>query len=352
MILPAMRNLPATVSEIAAWIGGTVEGDGALRIAGLAAMDSAAPGELTYAADDKHAAHLGRSKASAAIVGRQPASARMTLIRVADVQSAVAKLLAHVSEPEDLPPAGRHPTAIVAPDAIIAADAAIGPGVVVGPRARIGAGSVLCANVTVGQDARIGDNTILFEGVAIKARCVVGDRVRIGPNSVVGWDGFGYFFARGVHHKIPHAGNVVIEDDVEIGACSCVDRAKFGSTRIGAGTKIDNLVQVAHNVQIGQGCILAGQCGVAGSARLGNYVLIGGNAGIRDNVSLGDGVQCSAFAAVAQDVEAGQAVAGVPASPAREQYRMVQALTRLPDLLKRVKELESRLKEIESPKDH
>lgn len=347
-----MRNLPATVNQIAQVVGGTVEGDGSVSVSALAPMDAAGPTDLTFAADERRAGRLSLSKAAAAIVAREPAAAPMPLIRVGDVQLAMIALLGHLSEPEDLPPVGRHASAVVAADAIVAPDAAIGPGVVIGSGAVIGAGCVLCANVSVGQAARIGEQSMLFEGVVVKARCVVGRRVRIGPNSVIGWDGFGYHFALGKHNKVPHAGNVVIADDVEIGACTCIDKAKFGSTFIGAGSKIDNLVQVGHNVQVGQGCILVGQCGIAGSTKMGNGVVIGGHAGVRDNITIGDGVQCAAYAAIAQDVPAGTTIAGIPATPAREQFRILQALTRLPELLKRVKELEARLSALESPKNH
>ncbi len=347
-----MQQFPMTTAQIAALVGGSVEGDSSLRIEALAPMDAASAAQLTYAADERRTAALARCRAGAAIVGKMPASASMTFIRVADVDEAVSRLLAALAAPEDLPAVGVHPTAIVAAAAIVPADAAVGPHVTIASGARLGSGCVVCAHASIGAGATLGDNCVLFDGVVIRAGTVIGNRVRIGPNSVIGFDGFGYRFANGVHHKIAHVGNVVIEDDVEIGACACVDKAKFGSTRIGRGTKIDNLVQVAHNVQVGQGCILVGQCGVAGSAKLGNYVVIGGNAGIRDNVSLGDGVQASAFAAVAQDVEAGTMVAGIPAGPAKDQFRMVQALTKLPDLLKRVKELESRLEALGSPKNH
>jgi UDP-3-O-[3-hydroxymyristoyl] glucosamine N-acyltransferase len=341
-----------TVSQVASAIGGRVEGDGETIVARLAAIDSAITGDLTFAADERRAGKLVNCPAGAAIVGKEPANAAIPLIRVADVQQALARLLSELAGDEDLPPVGIDPSAKVAPDAAIAANVAVGPGVVVGSKASIGPGCVLCANVSVGANVAIGGKSVLFDGVVVRSGCQIGNNVRIGPNSVVGWDGFGYYFANGAHQKIVHAGNVVIEDDVEIGACTCIDKAKFGSTRVGRGSKIDNLVQIAHNVQIGNGCIIVGQSGLAGSSKLGNFVVIGGHAGIRDNITLGDGVQCSAFAAVAQDIQAGQVVAGVPAGPAREQFRMLQAMTKLPELLKRVKELESRLATLESTKDH
>ncbi len=347
-----MRKKRLTVRQVAELIGGTVEGDDTVQLDGVAAIDSAGGSDLTFATDEKHAARLAGSKAGAAIVSRSQPAAAIPLIRVDDVQAALAGLLEHLAEPEDLPPVGIHASAVVAPDAEIADGAAIGPGVVIGPRAKVGRSCALCANATVGADVELGEEVVLHESVVVKYGCKVGNRVRIGPNSVIGHDGFGYYTTGGVHHGIPHIGNVVIEDDVEIGACSCVDRAKFGSTRIGAGTKIDNLVQVAHNVQIGKGCLLAGQAGVAGSAKLGRYVVLGGHAGIRDNISLGNRVQCSAFAAVAADVPDGQIVAGMPAEPAKEKMRAVMAQKKLPELLKRVKKLETRLNALESPEDH
>jgi len=347
-----MTRKPLTISEVAEFIGGQVDGDGSVQIDGIVPIDEAGPTQLTFAEDDKRAADLASSRAAAAIVGEQPKSANIPLVRVDNVKAAVARLLVTFTPPEDLPQFGIHPSAVVSPEATVADNVAIGPNVVVQGGAEIGPGSALCANVTVGRDVRIGSESILFEGVIVRHSCVIGSRVRIGSNSVIGYVGFGYYTEGGVHHKIPHIGNVVIEDDVEIGACSCVDRGKFGSTTVGAGTKIDDLVLVAHNVQVGRGCLLAGQCGIAGSARLGNYVALGGNAGVRDNVKLGDGVQCYAFSAIASDTAAGEIVAGLPALPARERRRIVQAERKLPELLKRVKQLESRLSKLESTEDH
>jgi UDP-3-O-[3-hydroxymyristoyl] glucosamine N-acyltransferase len=341
------------VESLARLVGGSVEGDGSVALSGISAIDTAGPGEVTFASDAKRAAQLTACRAAAAIVPADAAvSASMPLVRVKNVQAAVASLLAHLSGPEDRPAVGVHPSAVIDETAHVAEGAAIGPGVTVGPRAHVGDGAVLCANVSIGSDVSVGERSFLAEGVVVKSSCRIGRGVRIGPNSVIGWDGFGYYFADGAHHKIPHAGNAIIEDDVEIGACSCVDRAKFGSTRIGRGTKIDNLVQVAHNVQIGQGCILAGLVGIAGSTKVGDFAIIMGHAGIRDNIVIGNKVQCAAFSAVASDVSDGEVVAGIPARPAREALRIVQAWPKLPDLLKRVRELETRLEALESPKDH
>jgi len=347
-----MTSQPLTLRRVAEIVDGTVEGDESVVVEALAAVDQAGPGDLTFA-DARHAVRLAESKAGAALVeGTGGESAGMPLIRVRDVQAAVFKLLRSLAEPEDLPPVGTDPSASVAAGAEIGREVAVGPGVVIREGAKIGDRSVLCANVFVGRDVTIGSDTLLAEGVVVRAASRIGHRVRIGSNSVIGSDGFGYQTIDGVHHRVPHVGNVVIEDDVEIGACTCVDRAKFGSTRIGAGTKIDNLVQIAHNCQIGPGSILVGQVGIAGSVKLGRYVVLGGHAGLRDNITVGDGAQVAAYSGVSGDVPAGGKVAGTPARPAKEALRIFQSWPRLPELLKRVKKLESRIEALESPEDH
>jgi len=343
---------PMTVQAVAEVVGGAVEGDPTAVVEAIASVEEAGPGELTFAVDEKREAMLAKSNATAAIVPRSCASGSMALIVVADVEAAMADLLACLAEPEDLPPAGIDPSATIAADARLAEGVAVGPGVIVEPGVTIGQGTVLCANVSIGRRVVIGRQCVFAEGVVVKSRCRVGDRVRIGPNSVIGAEGFGYRIADGVHQKLPHIGDVVIENDVELGACTCVDRGKFASTVVGSGTKIDNLVQIAHNVRIGKGCMISGQAGIAGSARLGNGVVLGGSVGVRDNIKVGDAVQCAAFSAVSADVPSGQVLAGVPARPFTEALRIIQATAKLPELLKRVRKLEVRLDDLESAEDN
>jgi len=347
-----MNKFPLTVQEVAEIVGGQVEGDGSVRLEGLGALGSTRPGELTYAADERHGRRLKTSRAAAAIVSQIPKNVSMPLIRVGNVQAAVARLLGALGGEEDRPPAGVDPSAIVDPSAQLGESVAVGPGAVVGAGAKLGSGTVLCANVVIGRGCELGQDCFLQEGVVLRAKCTLGKRVRIGANSVIGSDGYGYYFADGVHHRIPHIGTVTIEDDVEIGACTCVDRAKFGATRVGAGSKIDNLVQIAHNVQLGRGCLLAALAGVAGSAQLGDYVVLGGQAGIRDNIRLTDGVKVGACSCVAQSINEPQDAFGIPALPARQELRIQMARRKLPDLLKRVKALEAKLRNLDSAKDH
>ncbi len=348
-----MDREPFNARQVADWTEGQVVGDENVEITGLAPIDAAGPGDLTFALDARRAGQIPACGASVAIVPADtPACEAKTLILVADPAAAVAGLLEHLGEPVDLPPAGVHPTAVVHESARLGVDVAIGPHVSIGADTVIGDRTVVCAGVRINADVQIGEDGLLGENVVVKPASRIGDRVRIGPNTVIGWDGFGYFTHDGVHHRIPHVGGVSIGDDVDLGACVCVDRAKFGLTTVEDSVKVDNLVQIAHNVQVGQGSLLVGQCGLAGSARLGRYVVIGGSAGVRDNVTLGDGAKLAAYSALAGNAEAGETYAGTPALPARETRRVVMAWKRLPDLLKRVKELEARLAELESSEDH
>ncbi len=347
-----MSKFPLTVREIAEIVGGTVQGDDSVEIESISPLDKAKATDITFATNHRYAAKLQRSAAGAAVVADEPAQAPMPLIRTAHVQEALAKFLAALAGPKDLPPTGIDPTAKIDESAQIDPDAAIGPFVVVGAGAVIGKGSALLNYVSVGKNVRIGEQSVLHEGVVIKHNCTIGNRVVIGSNSVIGFDGFGYYFKDGKHNKIPHIGSVVIQDDVEIGACTCIDLAKFGLTLIGQGTIVDNLVQIAHNVHVGRACILVGLVGIAGSAKLGDGVILAGHTGVKDNVVIGDGVVAGAFSGISSDIEPGTEILGIPAGPVRDKMRAFIAADKLPEMIKRLKSIEKRLSALESTEDH
>ena len=349
-----MAKESLTVRTVARMLGGTLEGDGSAPVRTIAPVSDAGAADVTFAADEKRLAMLPACKAVAAIVAADARAdaAPMPLIRVPDVQAAVAKLLGALDGDEELPPAGVDASARVAADAEIGDAARIGPNVTIAGRVKVGLRCAIFAGVSIGPGTAVGDDVILREGVVIRHGCTLGNRVRIGPNSVIGGDGFGYYHAGGLHHRVPHIGDVVIEDDVEIGACTCVDRAKFGSTRIGAGTKIDNLVQIAHNVQIGPGCLVAALVGIAGSTRIGEYVVLGGHAGIPDNITIGARATIGGYSAPISDVGPGMTLFGTPAADAKKRFREIALTARLPDLFDRVKKLEKKVSGLESPDDH
>ncbi len=347
-----MPKLEMTVAALAELVGGALHGQGSGIIRSIASIAAAGESDLTFAVNDKHASSLVNSKAGAALVTKPVDALAMPLVVVPNVEEAMAKLLASLATAPDLPAAGVHKSAVVAPDAQVAPDAAIGPFVVIGARAIIASGAVLCAHVSVERDARVGEGTILEHGVVVMHECIIGRGARIGANSVIGRPGFGYYLKDGRHVPIPHAGNVVIEDDVHIGPLCNVDRAKFGSTVIARGARIDSQVLIAHNVRVGAGCILCGHCGVAGSAELGQYVVLAGNVGVKDHVRIGNGVQCAAFAAIASDIADGEIISGIPAQQIKENFRQVLAMKKLPDLVKRVGQIETRVDDLEAPKNN
>jgi UDP-3-O-[3-hydroxymyristoyl] glucosamine N-acyltransferase len=349
-----MTEMTWTLTTLAEWVGGTIEGDANTTVAGLAPIDQANADSLTFALDERRVAQLADSEAGAALIpaDADTAGVTMPLIRVERVDHALAVLLSQFAPPEDVPPTGVHPTAVVADSATLGADVAIGPNVVIGASCTIGDRTVLCANVVLGQQVTLGAENLIGENTTFKTRSQTGDRVRIGPGCVIGYDGFGYFFADGQHHLIPHLGNVIIEDDVHLGASVCVDRGKFGPTKLGAGTKVDNLVQIAHNVQTGRNCILVGQCGIAGSAVLGDGVVLGGSSGVRDNVTLGDGSQLAAYSATAVSIPAGEGFAGTPARPMSEFGRINAVFGKLPELNKRIRKLESMVDKLQAALDN
>jgi UDP-3-O-[3-hydroxymyristoyl] glucosamine N-acyltransferase len=347
-----MEAINLTVSQLAQRLGGVVEGDGGQTLTGMESIELAGPGHVTFVvkAGPKHS--LSACRAGAAIVAVDHPPAGVPLIRVGDVKLAVATVLAMLGDDEDLPPVGIHPTAVIAASAVLGKGVAVGPHVVIGKGARIGDGAVICANACIAAGVVLGDETVVFEGTVIHRRVRVGKRCRLGPCAVIGAAGFGYDFVGGKHVRVMHAGGVEIGDDVDIRACACVDRGKFGATRIGDNTKIDNQVQVAHNCRIGRGAILAGQVGLAGSVTLGNYVMMGGSAGAVNGLTVGDGARLGAWCAASEDVAAGAEVTGHPPRTWRRTVRAWRDIDNLPDLYAQVRLLEKRLKELEQTKDH
>jgi UDP-3-O-[3-hydroxymyristoyl] glucosamine N-acyltransferase len=340
-----------TLKDLARLLNAPYTGSGEVVITGVAGLVEAGPHEISWVAERKYAAALARSSAGAVIVGKDVWKAAMPTITVDDPSLAIIRVMEHFSPAPDHPPVGRHSTAVVAESAEVEASAAVGAYAFVGEKARIGRNTVLYPHVYVGAETTIGDGCILYPSVVVRERCRIGHRVILHPHVTIGADGFGYQLDKGQHRKIPQIGTVVIEDDVEVGAGACIDRAKFGVTRIGEGTKIDNLVQVAHNVQVGQHCLLVAQVGIAGSARLGSYVVLGGKVGVRDHVAIGDQVQTAACSCISKDVPAGQVLMGIPAYDVKAFFRDQSLLRRLDRYVARIKELNKRVERLESAAD-
>ena len=333
-----------TLGEIASRVGGTVRGDAGRRVAGIKPLDQAGPDDLSFLANPRYARAAAGSRAAALIAGRRSALPGRNLIVVDNPYAALAGAM-RLFFPAEPTAAGVSPQAAIGEGTALGQGVAIGPFAVVGRRCVLGDRAVLHAGVVLGDEVRVGEGAVLHPGVVIYARSVIGARVVVHAGSVVGSDGFGYAEDAGARAKIPQVGNVVIEDDVEIGACVTIDRATFGSTVVGRGAKIDNLVQVAHNVVVGEGSVLVAQSGIAGSTRLGQGVILAGQSGAAGHLTLGDRSVVGAKSAVLQDLPPGAFVVGHPAIDHRQWKRGQAALRRLPDLLRRVARLERALEQ-------
>ncbi len=334
--------MPFTAAEIAKQLGGEVIGDHSLVLTGFAPADRAQAGDLTFAENENYFARADQSAASAILIDGPFTSTRKLLIRVPNARVAFAKVLP-LFFPEPVLQPGIHPTAIVAASAQIDPTANVGPFCVVGEKVRIGPHCVLQATDHVGANCHLGEETKLFPNVTLYARTEVGSRVRIHSGAVIGADGFGYVLDGGLHRKVPQIGNVIIRDDVEIGANVTIDRGALGPTIIGQGSKIDNLVQIAHNVILGEHCLVVSQAGIAGSTKLGNYVVLGGQVGLAGHLKIGNRVSIAAQSGVMHNIPDGEKWFGYPAQPDRQTKRQMIALQQLPELLKRVAELEKKL---------
>lgn len=334
-----------TVGSLAAAIDGEVVGDAHRVICRPANISNATPESITFVRNAKFAPGLAGVHPGAILIARNSVESarpyvdaeKTSLIIVADADLAMIRTLQAFAPPSGNPPPGRAASATVAPTAEIDPTAAIGPGCIVGEGAKIGANTVLVGHVYVGRDAVIGRDCLLYPGVRFLDRCVMHPHCILHAGVVIGADGFGYRPTPRGAAKIPHIGNVVIQEGVEIGANSCVDRAMFDSTLIGAGTKIDNLCQIGHNCVIGRGCIICGGCGLAGSVTLGDGAILGGQVGIADNVSIGAGAQLGGGAGVGTNVPPGASWLGTPAGPATEMRRNYIAFSGLSRTLASIK---------------
>ena len=336
------------LSEIAARVGGEVVGDGRFEITGVAKIEEAREGEITFLANPKYSKFLEQTRASAVIVpGDFSEPTDKSLIRTKNPYYAFLQTVTLFYPPVPLIDKGIHPTAVVGEETELGKDLSVGPYVVVGRRCRVGDGSVLMPGVVVGDEVVVGEGCTLHAHVCLRERVELGDRVVLHNGVVVGSDGFGFAQEEGTYHKIPQVGTVVIEDDVEIGANSTIDRATLGETRIKRGAKLDNLIQVGHNCMIGENTVIAAQTGLSGSTHIGKGVRVGGQVGFAGHLEVGDGAAIGAQSGVSKSVPAGLFVFGYPAKPHMEEFRIQGALKRLPELLKEIKSLKDRLEKLE-----
>src|SRR5712671_4888486 len=343
------------MQELARRIGAELRGGGSGNVSGVAPLDLAGPSQIAFYANPRYRKDLSATRAAAVIVSDEDAAhvpAGSARLIAPQPYVAFAKASALFHDGLALEP-GIQPGALIDRTAEVDRTAAVAPGAYIGPGARIGARTTLHAGARVLDRARIGDDCVLWPGAVVREHCIVGNRVVLQPNAVVGSDGFGFAFdlegdgSGPIHRKVPQAGIARIEDDVELGACSCVDRATLGETVIGRGTKVDNLVQIAHNVRIGPLSLIVAQVGISGSTEIGAGVVLAGQVGIVGHVKIGDGARIGAQAGVPNDVPEGATYTGYPAMPHREWLRTMAALPRVPDLVKQVRKLEARVAELE-----
>ena len=335
------------LEKIAEWVAGTLKGDGSLDISGIQGIEQVQEGQITYLSKKKFLDILNRSQASAVLVN-EPVDTQIPQIIVASPELAFARLLREF-HPEPKPTPGIHDRAVVGKNVTLGEQVTLSAGVCVGDDVEIGDHVQLFPGVVVGEGCRIGSHTVLHPNVTLYRDTELGSHVILHAGVVIGADGFGYALdEKGEHYKISQIGRVVIEDHVEIGANSCVDRAAMGITLIKRGTKIDNLVQVAHNCTVGEHSILVAQVGLAGSCTLGHHVVLAGQVGIIDHITIGDQVTITARSGVTRNIESNKVYGGYPAVPLGEWKKYVTVIPKLPELARKIRDLETRLKEIEN----
>jgi UDP-3-O-[3-hydroxymyristoyl] glucosamine N-acyltransferase len=337
------------LAEIASDLGAEVVGDPDHEIRGVQPLDTARRDDLSFLHNPKYVEEARASEAGAILVADRATLPGRNLLVCPEPYLALARAV-ELFHPVDQPETGVHPTAVVADDVELGDGSGVGPLVSVGAGSRIGERSVLGAGSVLGRGVSLGDDCQVHPRVVIGDGCQIGDRCIIHAGTVIGADGFGYATVEGVHHKVPQVGIVVLEDDVELGANVCIDRASLGETRIGRGTKVDNLVQVAHNVRIGEHCLLVAQVGISGSCRIGHHTVFAGQSGCSGHLEIGSGVVLTARTVAIKDVPDGAMLSGFPARPHREWLKTNANVLRLDSLRQKVKDLETRLAELEEPR--
>jgi UDP-3-O-[3-hydroxymyristoyl] glucosamine N-acyltransferase len=342
------KNKSISLEELAKLTGGQLLGSCREKIAGVAPITSAKENEITFLSGaknySKHLKSLESSKACAVIAPEDAPDLNLPSIRLKNSYEGLVQVL-NFFQPERKPSPGIHPTAFVSEDATVSKDAVVGPLAVVEAGAKVAANAWVEAKAYVGRNATVGANTRLYPHVSLLDDCIVGDNCIIHSGTVIGSDGFGFTPVDGVHVKVPQIGNVIIEDNVEIGSNVSIDRATMESTIVGEGTKIDNMVHLAHNVIVGKKCIIVGQVGISGSTVLEDYVTMAGQTGTVGHVTIGKGTTVAARGVVTNDVPANSFVSGFPVKPHSEERKIIAAMRRLPELLKKVRSLEKKLEE-------
>jgi len=338
-----------TLKEIAKFIDGELVGNGDVVITGINAIDQAGAGELSFILNAKYENLINTTKASGIIVPKDlKNNYNKPVIKVGNPSTTFSKII-ELLLPGRIPrPKGIHSAAIVSPAAKVSKNVALGPYVFIEEGVSVGENTAIYPFCYIGKNTRIGRDCVIYPNVVIREEAVIGDRVIIHPGSVVGSDGFGYDTQKdGTHVKIPQLGTVIIEDDVEIGSCVAIDRARFSKTVIGKGSKIDNLVQIAHNVILGPNCVIAAQSGISGSSVLGRNVVFGGQVGVADHLKIGDFVMAGAKTGISRSFPANTVLFGYPARPADKARKLIASIGLLPKLYERVRALEDKIKKLE-----
>jgi len=337
-----------TIADIVQLTQGELIGSGQMEIKGCAGLKEAKEGDVSFLANPKYEPLAKECKASVILVSQGTSLPGKTVIKVDHPSLAFAKVIDYfLKDSATFIPPGIHPTAVIAKDALIAKDVAIGPYVVIEPKAVIGEGTKIYAHSYIGHETRVGSQCLIYPFVTLREKISIGNRVIVHSGSVIGSDGYGYVTVDGKHTKIPQIGTVIIEDDVEIGANVTIDRARFDKTIVGEGTKIDNLVHIAHNVSIGKHCLIIAQVGISGSTHIGSHVILAGQVGVVGHLTIGDGAIVAAQSGVSKSIPAGHQVFGSPAQPLRAAFRANAHIQRFDHYVELIQELKKRVEELE-----